>query len=105
MIYIFDERRKSIQDAIGDVYFTKSENGDCVLNSTTKNSENSFCDCKTSFQMLNSPFREQRLTKTLLSGDATHCFSKKKRIVTTKPKNFPLATKLSPPITTKHRRT
>ena len=46
---------------------------------TNQNSENSFQDCekcKTSCNVLNFPFKEQKPTMTLF-GDGTHCFARK----------------------------
>ena len=79
-IYIFEEKRMSIEDSIGDVYCQKRGNEKCVYNWTNQNSENSFYDCrncKTICQVPNVLFREQKATMSLFSVDATYCFSRK----------------------------
>ena len=77
-VYIFEERPKSIQEVIGDVYCPTCRNEKCVYISTNKTT--SFYDCKkckACCHVLNIPFRDQKPTIMLFGGDGTHCFAKK----------------------------
>ena len=67
-----------VRETIGDVYCPTGRNEKCVHISTNKT--NSFYDCKKSnacCNVLNIPFKEQKLTIMLFGGDGTHCFARK----------------------------
>ena len=77
-VYIFEERAKSVQDVIGDVYCPTCRNEKCVYISTNKTT--SFYDCKkckACCHVLNIPFKDQKPTIMLFGGDGTHCFARK----------------------------
>ena len=77
-VYIFEERPKSFQEVIGDVYCPTCRNEKCVYISTNKTT--SFYDCKkckACCHVLNIPFKDQKLTIMLFGGDGTHCFARK----------------------------
>ena len=66
----------NVQEVIGDVYCLKCKTEKCFLISTNENSKNVFYDCKkcqSSCYVPNNPFKEQKLTMTLIDGDGTDC--------------------------------
>ena len=67
-----------VREIIGDVYCPTCRNEKYVYLSTNKTT--SFYDCKkckVCCNVLNIPFRDQKLTIMLFGGDETHCFARK----------------------------
>ena len=67
-----------VRETIGDVYCPAYKNEKCVYISTNKTT--SFYDCKkckACCNVLNIPFKDQKLTIMLFGGDGTHCFERK----------------------------
>ena len=67
-----------VQETIGDVYCPTSRIEKCVYVSTNKTT--SFYDCrkcKACCNVLNTPFKDQKLTIMLFGSDGTHCFARK----------------------------
>ena len=67
-----------VRKTIGEVYCPTGRKEKCVCISTKKTT--SFYDCKkckASCNVLNIPFKEQKLTIMLFGGDGTHCFARK----------------------------
>ena len=67
-----------VRETIGDVYCPTCRNEKCVYFSTNKTT--SFYDhkkCKACCNVLNIPFKDQKLTILLFGGDGTHCFARK----------------------------
>ena len=63
---------------IGDVYCPTCRNEKCVYVSTNKTTSFDDCKkCKACCHVLNTPFKDQKLTIMLFGGDGTHCFAKK----------------------------
>ena len=68
----------NVQETIGDAYCPTWRNEKYVYISTNKTS--SFYDCKkckACSHVLNTPFKDQKLTIMLFGGDGTHCFARK----------------------------
>ena len=67
-----------VRESIGDVYCPTCRNEKCVYISTSKRT--SFYDCKkckTCCNVLNIPFKDEKLTIMLIGGDGTHCLARK----------------------------
>ena len=85
-ILICEERRKWIQDIIGDVFCPKCSNEKCVYLSTNLTSGIYDCkECKACSPVLNVLFQGQKLTIMLFGYDGT-LFLQEKRAKTTKKK-------------------
>ena len=67
-----------VRETIGDVYCPRCGNEKCVYSSTKKTTRFYDCKkCKTCCHNLNNPFRDDKPTIMLFSGDGTYCFAKK----------------------------
>ena len=87
----FEETRKSIQGVIGGVCSPTSPIKNCFKLSINKTS--SFFDCKkfrASSHLLNSPFKDQKLTTVRFLGDGVQCLAGKtiRDYETEKPPHF-----------------
>ena len=67
-----------IRETIGDVYSPTCRNEKCGYISTNKTTSFYNCKkCKTCCNVLNIPFKDQKLTIMLFGGDGTPCFARK----------------------------
>ena len=67
-----------VRETIGDVYCPTCRNEKCVYVSTNKTPSFYNCKkCKACCNVLNIPFKEQKLTIMLFGGDGTRCFARK----------------------------
>ena len=65
-----------VQETIGDAFCPTSKNEKCVNISTNKMKKFYDCKkCKACCNVLNMPFKDQKLTIVLFGGDGTHCFA------------------------------
>ena len=67
-----------VQETTGDVYCPTYRHEECVYISTNKTSSSYDCKkCKACCHILKIPFKDQKPTIMLFSGDGTHCFVRK----------------------------
>ena len=67
-----------VRETVGDVYCPTCRKEKCVYISTNKTTSFYGCKrCKTCYNVLNIPFKDQKLTIMLFGGDGTHCFARK----------------------------
>ena len=67
-----------VQETIGDVYCPACRNEKCLHISTNKTTGFYHSrKCKAGCHVLNIPFKDQKPTITLFSGNGTHCFARK----------------------------
>ena len=67
-----------VRETIGGVYCPTCRKEKCAYVSTNKTTSFYACKkCKTSCNVLNTPFKEQKPTIMLFGGDGTHCFARK----------------------------
>ena len=85
---------------IGDVYCPTCRSEKCVYISTTETTSFSDCKkCKACCNILNIPFKDQKLTILLFGSDGTQCYARKTS--RNYQKGISVFEEISPPITPK----
>ena len=67
-----------VRETIGDVYCPTCRNEKCLYISTIKTTSFYDCkNCKTCYNVMNIPFKDQKPAIILFGGDGTDCFARK----------------------------